>query len=159
MLRAAIVFTLLSLSSTASGASYIDAPTIGRSTTGFALYGGAPGGGTEITYGYAWESGWSVASLFGAARYASTNEGYAGVATRWVPFDTEISPFLGGSVAIDYAHAAVGPAMAARIGVRFREHPLDLFGAFEARHSRLSDDTITTRYAIVIGIALEGAAQ
>jgi hypothetical protein len=166
MLRFAAALLALTITSSASAASYIDAPTIGRSTTAFSLYGGEHGGGSELSYGHAWESGWALSGVFGGARFATTTEGYGGLGARYVPFDTEISPFVGALFLIDYAHDrernGVGLATAGRIGVRWREHPFELFGAFEARHTRLTAEDgpwINTRYSIVIGFALEGSAQ
>lgn len=191
---------ILLLSSSASAATYVDAPAIGRSTVGFALYGGAPvgashgderasvlgGGGSELSYGYAWESGWSLAGVFGGARWssrgplsqtlrdrdASITEGYAGLGARWVPFDAPVAPFAAALVLLDYARVsgdrrgdATGIASAARLGVRMREHPWDVFGAIEVRHARLSapydesDPLVTTRLSVVLGFAYEGAAQ
>lgn len=166
MVRLAALLLTLAISSRASAASYIDAPPIGRSTTGFALYGGEHGGGSELTYGHAWDAGASLSGVFGGARFAGVTEGYAGLSTRYVPFDTEVSPFLGALVVVDYARVGesngVGLASAGRAGIRWREHPFELFGAFEVRHTRLSTDNdpvISTRWSIVIGCALEGAAQ
>lgn len=204
MFRLAAVATL-ALSSVcgvcglASAASYVDAPAIGRTTTGFALYGGAPigasgddrasvlgGGGTEVHYGYAWDSGWSLTSVFGGARWssrgplaqtlrdrdASITEGYAGIGFRWVPWDTEVAPFVATMLLLDYARVrgtyegdATGLAGAARMGLRFRDHPWDVFGALELRHARLSapyeesDRLITTRLSIVFGVAWESGIQ
>jgi hypothetical protein len=202
MRSVALAITLFasSASSSAWGASYVDAPTIGRSTTGLALYGGAPigsshgddrasvlgGGGTELTYGHAWESGWSLAGVFGGARWssrgplsqtlrdrdASITEAYGGLAARLVWWDATIAPFTTGMVLVDYAHVsgtqkgdAAGLATVGRLGLCMREHPWDLFGAIELRHARLSapydesDPLITTRFSIVLGFAVEGAAQ
>ena len=192
---------LTTLATTASAATYVDAPAIGRTTTGFALYGGAPmgasddsrasvlaGGGTEVHYGYAWDSGWSLTSVFGGARWssrgplaqtlrdrdASITEGYAGLGCRWVFLgaDSEVAPFIGAMLLLDYARVrgtyegdATGLAGAARIGLRFRDHPWDVFGAVELRHARLSapydesDKLITTRLSMVFGVAWESGIQ
>ncbi len=196
LLGAAIVL----LTSSASAATYVDAPSIGRSAVGFALYGGAPvgashgderasvlgGGGSELSYGYAWESGWSLAGVFGGARWssrgplsqtlrdrdASITEGYGGVGVRFAPWDAPVAPFVSALALLDYARVsgtyrgdATGIASAGRIGVRMREHPWDLFAAIELRHARLSapydesDPLVTTRLSIVLGFAYEGAAQ
>lgn len=200
MLRTALTALILSLASSASAATYIDAPTVGRSTTGVALYGGTPlgsshaddrasvigGGGSELHYGYAWESGWSLAGVFGGARWsskgplaqtlrdrdASITEAYSGVALRYVPWDAEVAPFVSAMVLLDYARVsgtyrgdATGIAMAARAGLRWREHPWDVFGAVELRHARLNapydeaDPMITSRVSIVFGVAIESAAH
>lgn len=187
-------------STTASAATYVDAPTIGRSTYGFSMYGGAPlgsshgderasvlgGGGSELHYGYAWESGVSLAGVFGGGRWssrgplaqtlrdrdASITEGYAGMSLRYVLWDSEVAPFLSGMVLLDYARVrgtysgdASGLATAARAGLRWREHPWDLFSAVELRHARLSapydesDPLITTRFSIVFGVSFESTAH
>lgn len=168
-----LALALVLVSSTASAESYVDAPAIGRSTTGVAIYGGTPlrgshdveGGGTEVHYGHTWDTGFSVAGVFGGARWSSMTEGYSGVSLRYVPGDAGVAPFLGTMFLLDYARmpesSAVGLATAARLGVRFREHPWDLFGAFEIRNTRLAGDDplVITRLSIVIGAALEGPAQ
>lgn len=195
-----VALAVVLFASSASAASYVDAPTIGRTTTGLALYGGAPigsshgddrasvlgGGGTELSYGYAWESGWSLAGVFGGARWssrgplsqtlrdrdASITEGYAGVSARVVLGESTVAPFACGMLLLDYARVsgaqsgdAAGLASVGRAGLRMREHPWDLFAAIELRHARLSapydgsDPLVTTRLSIVLGFAVEGAAQ
>jgi opacity protein-like surface antigen len=199
-MRGLLTAAVLLFSTTASAATYVDAPTIGRSTVGFSMYGGAPlgsshgderasvlgGGGSELHYGYAWESGFALASVFGGGRWssrgplaqtlrdrdASITEGYAGVSMRYLLWDSEVAPFIGGMVLLDYARVrgtysgdASGLATAARAGLRWREHPWDLFGAVELRHARLSapydesDPLITTRFSLVFGVAFESAAH
>jgi hypothetical protein len=199
-MRSAIAAAVLLITSNSAATTYVDAPTVGRSTTGLALYGGAPlgsshgderasvlgGGGSELHYGYAWESGLSLTSVFGGARWssrgplaqtlrdrdASITEAYAGIGLRYVAWDSEVAPFVGAMVLLDYARVrgtyngdASGIATAARAGLRWREHPWDLFGAIELRHARLSapydesDPLITTRLSLVFGVAIEGSAH
>jgi hypothetical protein len=199
-MRGRLITAFLLATTPASAATYVDAPPIGRSTTGIAIYGGAPlgssngderasvlgGGGSEVHYGHAWESGFSIAGVFGGARWssrgplaqtlrdrdASITEGYAGLSFRYVLSDREVAPFVSALVLLDYARVrgtyagdATGLASAARVGLQWREFPWDVFGAAELRHARLSapydesDPLITTRFSIVFGVALEGAAR
>lgn len=199
-MRGAIAAASLLLTTPASAATYVDAPPIGRSTTGLSIYGGAPlgsshgderasvlgGGGTEVHYGHAWESGVSLAGVFGGARWssrgplaqtlrdrdASITEGYAGLSLRCVFWDAEVAPFATAMVLLDYSRVrgtysgdATGLATAARLGLRWREFPWDLFAAAELRHARLSapydesDPLITTRFSLVFGVAIEGAPR
>ncbi len=199
-MRSAIAAALLILTTPASATTYVDAPAIGRSTTGFTMYGGAPlgsshgderasvlgGGGSELHYGYAWESGLSLMGVFGGARWssrgplaqtlrdrdASITEGYAGLGLRYTLWDSEVAPFIGGLLLLDYARVsgtyagdATGIATATRLGLRWREHPWDVFGALELRHARLSapydesDPLITTRLSVVFGVAFESNAH
>jgi hypothetical protein len=199
-MRSAIAAALLLLTTPAAATTYVDAPPVGRSTTGLALYGGSPlgpsrgderasvlgGGGSEVHYGYAWESGLSLAGVFGGARWssrgplaqtlrdrdASITEGYAGVSLRYVLWDSEVAPFVGSMLLLDYARVsgtysgdASGIATAVRVGLRWSEHPWDVFGALELRHARLSapydesDPLITTRLSVVFGVAIDGSAH
>jgi len=199
-MRGRLLCALLLVSTPTRAASYVDAPPIGRSTTGLALYGGAPigsshgderasvlgGGGSEVHYGHAWDAGISLAGVFGAARWssrgplaqtlrdrdASITEGYAGLSLRYVLWDREVAPFASAMLLLDYARVrgtysgdATGLAGAARVGLRWSEHPWDLFAAAELRHARLSAPyeesapLITTRFSLVFGVALEGAAR
>ncbi|MBI2395900.1 MAG: hypothetical protein HYV09_40425 [Deltaproteobacteria bacterium] len=200
MLRLPILCLVLLVSASASAASYVDAPALGRSTVGFSVLGGTPvgraeaddrasvlgGGGSELTWGYAWESGFSLAGAFGAARWssrgplaqtlrdrdASITEGWAGLSFRHALADADVAPFWGGALVLDAARvsgarsgSASGLAAAARVGLRWRDHPWDLFGAVEVRRAWLSapydeaDRLAFTRLSVVIGVALEGPVR
>ncbi len=199
-------FVALSLGSAALGssraraASYVDAAPLARSTAGVALLGGTPlgrsdadarasvigGGGSELAYGVAWESGWSLAGLVGAARWSSRGplsqtlrdrdasllEGWAGVGVRRAFGDGEVAPFLGASLLLDalrvrgtYSGDASGLAVGARAGIRWRELPWNVWAAVDVRHARLSapydeaDRVTTTRLALLFGVDFEGALR
>lgn len=196
-----ILLTLLvTLPSTARAETYVDTPALGRSTVSFAILGGTPvgpsnadarasvvgGGGSELAWGYAWESGISLAGVMGAARWsskgplaqtlrdrdASITEAWAGVALRHVLGGGELAPFYGGALLVDWARVrgtyegdASGLAAAGRVGVRWNDHPWDVFGAFEVRRAWLSapyeesDRLAWTRLSIVLGVGLDGAIR
>jgi hypothetical protein len=180
--------------------SYVATPALGRSTVSFAILGGAPvdpsraeraasafgGGGSELAWGYAWESGIALSGVMGAARWssrgvlaqtlrdrdASIAEAWGGVGYRHVIGAAELSPFYGASLTADWAWVrgaqpsdASGLAAAARVGLRWHEHPYDVFGALEARRAWLSapyddGDRLTfTRIAVVLGVGLDGPAR
>ena len=172
----------------ARAATYVDEPALGRSVVGVDVFGGAPigsseprpsavgGGGTEVRYGYAWESRWSVHGTFGAARWSGKNalgdalgdrdatigEGYGGVTARWVWLDAGLSPFVEGSVLGEVlrvrgvvAHDALGLGLGGAVGVRWRDAPWDGWIAFDARTSRFDGDVSLTRLALAVGATLD----
>lgn len=186
--------------STARAETYVDTPALGRSTVSFAVFGGTPvgaseadarasvvgGGGSELAWGYAWESGFSLAGVMGGARWsskgalaqtlhdrdASITEGWAGLSFRHVLGRGELAPFWGGALVVDWARVsgtwqgdATGLAAAGRVGLRYSDHPWDVFAAFEARRAWLSapydesDRLIYTRLSVVIGVGLDGPVR
>lgn len=198
------LLALLALPAVARAETYVETPALGRSAASFALLGGAPvgrrgpdervddrasvvgGGGTELSWGYSWESGISLAGVTGGARWssrgplaqtlrdrdASITEGWAGISFRHVIGGGELSPFYGGVAAVEWARVsgartgdASGLAGAVRVGLRWHEHPWEVFGALEARRAWLSapydesDKLAYTRVSIVLGVGLEGAVR
>lgn len=197
---APLALSILCAALPARAASYVDAPPLARSTVGAAILGGTPlgrsdedarasvigGGGSEVAYGVAWESGWSLAGLLGAARWSSRGplsqtlrdrdasllEGWAGLGVRRTFGDAEVAPFLGASLLLDvlrvrgtYAGDASGLAAGLRAGLRWRELPWNVWAAVDLRHARLSapydeaDRVTTTRVAVLFGVDLEGALR
>ncbi len=199
-MRWPLLLSLLALPATARAETYVETPSLGRSTVSFAILGGTPvgpseadarasvigGGGSELAWGYSWESGVSLAGVMGGARWssrgplaqtlrdrdASITEGWAGLSFRHVLGSGELAPFYGASLVADWARVrgtregdATGVASAARVGLRFHDHPWDVFGAVEARRAWLSapydesDRLVFTRVSIVLGIGLDGAIR
>jgi len=199
-MRCLVPLVLLLIPLPARAETYVDAPALGRSTVAFAVLGGTPvgpseadarasvvgGGGSELSWGYAWESGFSLAGVMGGARWssrgplaqtlrdrdASITEAWAGVSFRHVLGAGAVAPFYGGALVVDYARVrgtwegdASGLATAARVGLRWSDHPWDVFGAFEVRRAWLSapydeaDRLAFTRMSVVLGIGLDGAVR
>ncbi len=178
------LLTILTLAtSLASAETYVVEPSLGRSIAGATVYGGAPvagtsvgGGGSDLTAGYAWESGaslfgvcgagfWSARSTFGDAigdRAAGIRETYAGLGLRYVLFDREVAPYLQtallaesvrvrGAVELDLYGLGAG----FQVGARFRDAPWDLSLGIDGRRVRLGDDLDLSRLTLVLGATLD----
>ncbi len=178
-------------------ASYVDTPSLGRTTFGIQAHVGSPlgtddgdaraavisGGGSELLFGYGWDSGWTLYGVFGAAKWSSRGalaqtlrdrdasilEGYSGLAVRWVPNDADVGPFVAASALLDVmrisspsneAHAgdAVGLAGGAQLGFRMRDVTTtsgwEWWAAIDVRHARLSAPYDDAERVITTRVAL-----
>lgn len=178
--------------------TYVDAPAFGRPVVGIGIYGGVPvatqgaasdrapttfGGGSELLYGYAWDSGWSLYGTFGAARWSARGplgqligdrdagilEASAGLAARYTLGAGSLAPFVqssllgellrvrGGVASGDASGAGVGVL----VGVRIRTAPWEAWLGLDVRRAHFSSLDADgaaidlARIALVIGGTVE----